>query len=583
MSDKTIKPALDSQPDTTGVIHSAAQAKGIAPKRLSRRAKHIRPLPKRHQRRNGGQGQNWPAIIWREWVTSEDKEYAEQLFDLVGQAKLGWGSSLVVALCGTLYGLLSGYWLGLILIYWNTHTEQWISSHPLALALTWLGGLAGGLIGLGVSVGLSWRMWLNALTPKIFGQKSGLMVFNATLLTGFITNLAGLNLIWSIFLGILAGLIMLDVNQSGSISSKAISGTFEAGQRDELIAFGFISIAGTLIGHLFMSNGWLGIVVGAIIGAWLGVFWSGGLAGIIISWLGVLTGLILGLDRWVMGWLSLGVGFGLGVIPNLVGYIPFERAYRQRGGYFWWRNQPPAYKVELALHLSPARTAWANILAKLTGQKEQPAQAESLLTDLQSEHWPERFVARHTLISLGGKAIPTLQKVAADREHPLWNIALWLLGSIEEETTNRLAWRTAYILCPRCLARFDRRAVEVGWGVSFGWYGCRLCGQSREFLDCPQGVTAVLDASWSETQSYQDNRLRVNWLARRQLFDFDRVEIIRAGDEDVERFAVQAGNDTDPFRTQSYRQIHCAVGPQAQLSANSLRVLGKIFGQVERL
>ena len=34
-----------------------------------------------------------------------------------------------------------------------------------------------------------------------------------------------------------------------------------------------------------------------------------------------------------------------------------------------------------------------------------------------------------------------------------------------------------------------------------------------------------------------DQALYVNWLIQRQLFDFDRLEIINATDQDVEQFA----------------------------------------------
>jgi hypothetical protein len=76
--------------------------------------------------------------------------------------------------------------------------------------------------------------------------------------------------------------------------------------------------------------------------------------------------------------------------------------------------------------------------------------------------------------------------------------------------------------------------------------------------------------------------LRVNWLVRRALFDFDWVEIIQATDEDVERFAVQVGNDTDPVRELRYQQMKCTIGPECKLSENTLRILDKMFGEVER-
>jgi hypothetical protein len=95
-------------------------------------------------------------------------------------------------------------------------------------------------------------------------------------------------------------------------------------------------------------------------------------------------------------------------------------------------------------------------------------------------------------------------------------------------------------------------------------------------------VVAVLDDTWSESHHQQDGLLRANWLIRRSMFDFDRVEIIQTTDEDVERFAVQVGNDTDPFRQPRYRKMRCAVGAECQLSVNSLRVLQHTFGQVKQ-
>jgi hypothetical protein len=69
---------------------------------------------------------------------------------------------------------------------------------------------------------------------------------------------------------------------------------------------------------------------------------------------------------------------------------------------------------------------------------------------------------------------------------------------------------------------------------------------------------------------------------RQQLFDFDRVEIIQATDEEVERFAMQVGNDTDPVRQPRYAQMHCLIAPDCRLSENSLRILRNFFGEVER-
>jgi hypothetical protein len=79
----------------------------------------------------------------------------------------------------------------------------------------------------------------------------------------------------------------------------------------------------------------------------------------------------------------------------------------------------------------------------------------------------------------------------------------------------------------------------------------------------------------------QNETLRVNWFQHGRLFDFDRVEIIQASYEEVERFAVQVGNDTDPFRQPRYRQMEYTIAPECQLAENTRRILASTFGQVE--
>jgi len=210
---------------------------------------------------------------------------------------------------------------------------------------------------------------------------------------------------------------------------------------------------------------------------------------------------------------------------------------------------------------------------------EQPA---ALIAALQSRNWADYFTARQRLVALGGEATGSLSRIAADEAHPLRSIALELLTYIEQETTIRFAGRLAQLLCPRCLTRFGAHSVNLPWGVAFTYYGCRACSQSREFLEGVKRVVAILDTTWPERQLRQKGTLRVNWLTRHTLFDFDRVEIIQATDQDVERFAVQVGNDTDPYRKPHYSQMTCIIGPECRLSENTLRILGRMFGQVKQ-
>lgn len=184
------------------------------------------------------------------------------------------------------------------------------------------------------------------------------------------------------------------------------------------------------------------------------------------------------------------------------------------------------------------------------------------------------------LLELGGEAVETLtglSKITVDSA--LRNMALELLRGIAEDTGQRLAHRLDNLICPRCLSRFQAQSINLSWFENLTYYGCRLCHQSREYK---QGqIFAVLNSRLNEELVERGGILHVNWLVRRTLFDFDAVAIARASDEAVERFAVQVGNDTDPFRRPRYRNMRCVVAANAKLSHNTLRVLRRTFGRLE--
>lgn len=194
---------------------------------------------------------------------------------------------------------------------------------------------------------------------------------------------------------------------------------------------------------------------------------------------------------------------------------------------------------------------WAAPLRRLEDRKNYPGSFDSLVTALQSLDWVERFAARHTLLAL-----------ACD-------------------TTLRLKKQAPHLLCTICLVRCGSRSVRLSRRTSVTYYGCRVCDQSREFLEWPGKVVAVLDSTMGEGQGQQNGMLQVNWLRRRSLFDFDQVEMIHATDEDVERFAVQVHNDTDAWRCRRYKKVRCVVAPNCELSENTLRILRTQFRQVE--
>lgn len=246
------------------------------------------------------------------------------------------------------------------------------------------------------------------------------------------------------------------------------------------------------------------------------------------------------------------------------------------------QHRPFVAEVESALRqactvLPRARDMWKNRLDHLDQLKTGPILLDRFITDLQGQHW-DRFIARHVLLYCGGQAVEPLSRLVIT-SGPLQRTARWLLDSIRHDTTVRLAERTAEILCPNCLIRFGPHRLPHQPDVTF--YGCRACRQSRNILEGIHHIVGVLDVAEPDEQIRQGDTLYVNWLQRRNLFDFDRVEIIQASDEEVERFAVQVGNDTDPYRKPRYSQMTCRVGPDCDLSENTLRILGRMFGKVE--
>jgi hypothetical protein len=183
------------------------------------------------------------------------------------------------------------------------------------------------------------------------------------------------------------------------------------------------------------------------------------------------------------------------------------------------------------------------------------------------------------VLALGGEAIPGLYEIARDDSHLLKHIAAKLIQEIGWQTTQCLRNRAENLFCPRCLTCCGEHTVSLHWWQAVSYYGCRLCGQSRQFID--GWVMAVLNSDMSVETFKQNGTLHVNWLLRRALFDFDEVHIVQATDEDVERFAVQVGNDTDPARTTGYHHMRCLVSPDCHLSENTRRILARTFGAVE--
>lgn len=301
---------------------------------------------------------------------------------------------------------------------------------------------------------------------------------------------------------------------------------------------------------------------------------------------GVVTGLISGPGAGLVAGLIVA---GFCFLLLMVSLILLPKL-RQRTGVlfdrFYSQEQPTMAEVETALRQASqvklkVQAIWAEPLHRLATQKQHREPLEKLIADLQSAYWITHFCARYGLVAWGGSAVESLEGMITADPLPLNRSILRVLKNIALETTVTLAEHTSNLLCPHCLVRCHARPIHLAGQPDLTFYGCRSCGQSREFLSGISQVVAILDANWPEAQFRQDGTLKANWFHHQTVFDFDRVEIVQASDEDVERFAMQVGNDTDPIRKPRCKQMTCRIGPTCHLSENTLRILESMFGQVE--
>jgi hypothetical protein len=248
------------------------------------------------------------------------------------------------------------------------------------------------------------------------------------------------------------------------------------------------------------------------------------------------------------------------------------------------KPRPYAHEVEAALREAcnvpwGGRHAWRKYLRRLDQTKDKAIPIETLIADLHNFHWFKRFLARQGLLHRGGEAVEALATLPQGSAASLQEIASWLLRSISAETTSRIGQEPGLWVCLQCLARCEAHSIPLDWQPDLVFYGCRICRRSAEVLYCPQGIVAMLDHGQTRKYEQKDGLLRVNWIVYRAMFDFDRVEISQASDEEVERFVVQMGNHVDPSRKPT-REMSCLIDSGCRLSENSMRVLESVFGSI---
>jgi hypothetical protein len=303
----------------------------------------------------------------------------------------------------------------------------------------------------------------------------------------------------------------------------------------------------------------------------------------------IIIGVITTSISWTPGWFAdLFIGSIIGWFSQLfwpTRPLTLAEIYLHRHYYLWGFDSPSTSEVKAALQQSTQSEMWLDLFQQAEVPLNQAETVETLITiALGAEDWQKRFIARRKLVVLGGEAAPHLAKsLEEDSPSEANKLARWLLQSIVDDTRRRLARRASHLFCAQCFTRCGSHFLFLNPEM-VRYYGCRTCGQSRHFFNCSEGrhLVAVLGGTAKLTSIDPEGNVRVNWLSRQALFDFDGVEIIKATDEQVERFAIQVGNDTDPVRRGRYKQISCLIR-QPDLSDNSLRILRRLFGRVEIL
>ena len=491
---------------------------------------------------------NWETIILREWRYCEDRGYTSELWQLVADQPARFAAVVMLVLSGGLYfGPIGGLITGLLVTNWD------IWQHPKHYRLVWDALVPFVLWGIAIGVVVGVSIWVLELRICTLGR-----------------------VVWAI-----AGAVLMLMCGQPDEREKLPPGCV-------VVLFQYIwVILSVMLGTALLYESSLFVL------AFLGFncFWAGALFGLgglllqVVPGVGIVM-VVIGpmLDApegaTLFGAVVPALLFGLGFLAlwfSSNGEIPSGRGF-----YFWWPRRPTPSEVEEAIQSAPHGPVWKDLLSRLEANRQHPPSVNSLIRSLQSSSWQERFLARHTLIALGGEIVEELAErlAAAGSESSLRAPLLDILRRIGDETKQRLAAKAKRLLCPRCLVRYGANRHRISWRAKVTYYGCRQCQQSREFMDWAGKIAVVLDRKMTEESAERDGILRVNWFRRNGLFDFDVVEIVRASDEEVERFCIHVKNDGDRYRQRRYKRMRCVVSRGCGLRKQTLNMLKDMFGAV---
>lgn len=467
--------------------------------------------------------QDWRDVLWREWRNTRDYDYAAQLLEVIGNQEAGWlatgGLSVLGLICGAFATIVASAVGGLLAGGFDLCLPPW----PPTIEGGLLGGCVGLLSGWLFRKRLTWRWLIGCLVPKVAKSDASAAIM--------VTVFTALPL--AVALGLVSGTpAALVIAVSGSTFLGMASGLIDS-TRVVAFASAFIALAHGI---------------------------ETGIAGFAVMFLGAVFGAL---------------------------QLQGECTHQHGSKLPWWWDRPSPREVEEALRLAcntphEGSSSLTAALKFLDDVRQHPRPYQNLLQGLRSGDWKERFIATHTIIDTGGAVVEDLAELSGDSYERTRDAVRWILKGISTETAARLRSQVGSKVCPECVTRCDAIPLRLSFpNEVISYYGCRTCGQSRDFLDCPGDLVAVLDTDSTEEKWEKDGSWFINWFERDGLFDFDRIEIVNANDAEVEQFAIDIGNDTDEYRRSRYKEVRCRVAPGCNLSENTLRILRNTFGSVE--
>ena len=513
---------------------------------------------------NNFQPNDWSHVILREWRNSNDEEYAWHLLNLLADSLVDNKGKNLLSLLVFPLGTMFGLWLPCM--FAGRRFEGDISDFYSIVFL--LGGVGGFIFGLmtHMRTKISWPHLLRLLGPTILDASKLIRSKNFALV---VVRLILLGLL----LGATTSLLVLGISLSldfwieGQILKNILPALIAVSM---FVSFIFGGAVGYFVveelGVLIVVYCGISLVVADIIminSVWhflpivVDMFDFRNRDIVLTSRLQVLKGVFLIFSMFSV-LLILYSQQRKKLVTGRLSRANHKNVFAHRGWWSWWQTPPASDELENALRNLTRKDNynskfWKEALNGLEIRRRKTNTIKDLIPDLHSTDWYKRFAARQIL-----------REMNLDQQ----------FNDVVQYVDDRL--------CLQCFNRHEAQLVALSLPEQFVYNGCRSCFNSDSYVTWPNEVTVILDRSQEIRFIKREDELRVNWLHHPELFDFDRVDILDATNEDVERFAVQVGNDTDEIRRQKYKQMRCVIAPTCELSDNTLRVLQQTFGEVVR-